>query len=221
MDYYRDNVRQVSHFRAVFSDPGIVPLPRNRLDFSDIYSTQKNDCGHTGWTVCTKCETYRPPRAYHCCICKRCIRRMDHHCPWINNCVGERNQKYFMQFLLYVGLLCLYTFVLLAFSWTTECKVCGISILDRQARMMHSIILLLECILFGLFVLIILINQVQAIFEDETGVEQTQNMGNYRPRKPRLALLSDVCGRQYPILWLFPCTSVSKKFDTPLIDYHV
>ena len=34
------------------------------------------------WTVCARCEMYRPPRAHHCRICQRCIRRMDHHCPW-------------------------------------------------------------------------------------------------------------------------------------------
>ena len=28
---------------------------------------------------------------------------MDHHCPWINNCVGEKNFKYFFSYVVYIG----------------------------------------------------------------------------------------------------------------------
>ncbi|XP_067328552.1 palmitoyltransferase ZDHHC3-A-like isoform X2 [Anolis sagrei] len=106
------------HTRAVFADPGMVPLPDTALDFSDLRSS--NSAPHKSsqdWTVCNRCETYRPPRAHHCRICHRCVRRMDHHCPWINNCVGELNQKYFIQFLFYTGLASLYAMGLVLTTW--------------------------------------------------------------------------------------------------------
>uniref|UniRef100_A0A8C3HK90 Palmitoyltransferase n=1 Tax=Chrysemys picta bellii TaxID=8478 RepID=A0A8C3HK90_CHRPI len=45
---------------------------------------------------CTKCQLIRPPRAGHCRLCGICVRRLDHHCVWINNCVGERNHRAFI-----------------------------------------------------------------------------------------------------------------------------
>jgi hypothetical protein len=33
----------MSHARAVFSDPGIVPLPQHRIDFSDLHSASSGN----------------------------------------------------------------------------------------------------------------------------------------------------------------------------------
>ncbi|GJD09194.1 Phosphoribosylaminoimidazole-succinocarboxamide synthase [Galdieria sulphuraria] len=60
---------------------------------------------------CRYCATYKPDRTHHCRSCKRCILKMDHHCPWINNCVGFYNQKFFILFVYYAFLGCLFVSV--------------------------------------------------------------------------------------------------------------
>jgi hypothetical protein len=55
---------------------------------------------------CDKCYIVRVPRVHHCSVCKGCVMKMDHHCPWINNCVGQFNQKFFIQFCFYCFIGC-------------------------------------------------------------------------------------------------------------------
>ncbi|XP_030121709.4 palmitoyltransferase ZDHHC23 isoform X3 [Taeniopygia guttata] len=57
---------------------------------------------------CTKCQLVRPARAGHCRLCGRCVRRLDHHCVWINSCVGEQNHQAFILALSFFMLTSVY-----------------------------------------------------------------------------------------------------------------
>lgn len=50
--------------------------------------------------VCPECIIIQPKRARHCTICRMCVFKYDHHCPWLNNCIGARNIGIFYLFLL-------------------------------------------------------------------------------------------------------------------------
>lgn len=45
--------------------------------------------------LCLKCETHVGFRSKHCGVCGRCTAEFDHHCIWLNNCVGRRNYRWF------------------------------------------------------------------------------------------------------------------------------
>ena len=50
------------------------------------------------------CLKYKPERCHHCSVCNLCFLRMDHHCPWVYDCIGFGNHKYFVLLLIYAEL---------------------------------------------------------------------------------------------------------------------
>ena len=79
---------------------------------SDEFLLDSNDLNENSKNYCDKCKKNRPNRTHHCKICGVCILKMDHHCPWIANCVGEKNEREFIYFLLGSTLGTLFIFLL-------------------------------------------------------------------------------------------------------------
>ncbi|KAJ2959699.1 hypothetical protein NQZ79_g4849 [Umbelopsis isabellina] len=78
--------------------------------------------------TCKKCHLPKPERAHHCSVCNACVLKFDHHStmspsrltdfrwagPWIHNCVGHNNHRYFVLFMTYMVISAFY---FVAVSW--------------------------------------------------------------------------------------------------------
>lgn len=66
--------------------------------------------------VCRECLIEQPLRSKHCFDCGMCVALYDHHCPWLSNCIGEKNRFYFWWYLLFENFLLTSTITLLCSS---------------------------------------------------------------------------------------------------------
>lgn len=96
-------------YLAAASDPGTIDasnhvreMARYPYDFVLF---------HPG-AICRTCNILKPARSKHCSVCKRCISRLDHHCIFINNCVGSNNNHWFLLLILTTSVLCSYGAIL-------------------------------------------------------------------------------------------------------------
>ena len=88
------------------SDPGRIKKDPE-LNFIKLLDTLEAS------SLCPDCEVIRTPRCRHCTLCQTCVDRYDHHCPWVNNCIGKGN---FAQFYIFVLVQSIYLFTIVVVS---------------------------------------------------------------------------------------------------------
>ncbi|XP_049697101.1 palmitoyltransferase Hip14 [Helicoverpa armigera] len=95
-----------SFLRSWRSDPGVISASRQDKLRTIIELSESARGGFEPARFCSACLVRRPLRSKHCSVCNRCVAKFDHHCPWVGNCIGANNHRYFIAFLVSLLVMC-------------------------------------------------------------------------------------------------------------------
>ena len=169
-----------------------------------------------GVRICQWCFKTKPDRCHHCSQCNRCILKMDHHCPWVANCIGFYNYKYFFCMIFNCAVTCILII-------TTSYPVIGRTMTNPQSFdyiVAYFIVTayILTCVL-GLLISLFLSFHVYLISCQYTTIEfcekRTQDSKAFHSQMPYnqgfCQNFKSVLGEN-PLFWLVP---ICKLFTLP------
>jgi len=210
--------------RSILTHPGEIPDNdaqwefvqdgRPGFDWAQVnrmaYSQEVKKTGER--RSCKWCGKYKPDRCHHCRVCKTCILKMDHHCPWIYNCVGFKNYKFFFLLLVYTVL----DTHLILWTLAESVKRC-IDVPSTPFVTMFTIFFGWTLTLFlAVLVTVFFVFHIWLMLKAMTTIEFCEKSGprgkdccdcRYDSSVYDLGLCGNICAvlGDNPVLWFFPC----------------
>ncbi|NXK12273.1 ZDH12 palmitoyltransferase, partial [Herpetotheres cachinnans] len=120
---------------------------------------------------CGYCMVKQPMRAKHCQLCRHCVRRYDHHCPWIENCVGEKNHRLFIVYL---------SVQLVVLLWGGHAAWSGLYFEQSWDWLRHNIFLLMSFLLIVVFTIVVLLLLVSHLYLISCNTTTWEFMSHHR-----------------------------------------
>ena len=84
---------------AVVPTDVLVSKQREFKIKEEIFRRYWEDTGEAMELFCNICDSYVQARTKHCGPCNRCCEEFDHHCNWLNNCIGTQNYSNFRKLI--------------------------------------------------------------------------------------------------------------------------
>ncbi|MFS8021066.1 putative protein S-acyltransferase [Helianthus anomalus] len=78
----------------------LIPRALTCHCLSSEKESSQHQTSEDGIFFCSLCEVEAFKYSKHCRVCDKHVDRFDHHCGWLNNCVGKKNYKKFFTLMV-------------------------------------------------------------------------------------------------------------------------
>jgi len=208
----------LSFLGAIFTDPGRIPddwavgaedtESGSLLPHQTTVETKREGAGRR---ICRKSKPpmYKPDRAHYCKMLGRCVLKMDHFCPWLNNCIGFFNHKHFYLFIMYMTILTIFMIVTMSPIFVYDITSMDDEAIDFTTEFRVTLTYLVLCLLsiglvcfFCFHTYLLFGNYTTIEFLEKRGLNPDENYVNPY-QLGYYANVTAVLGPN-PLLWLFP-----------------
>jgi len=204
--------------RAVFTDPGRIPdswvVGAEDTEAGQFLpQLQTLEVKHDGTRrICKKSKpnVYKPDRAHYCKMLSRCVLKMDHFCPWLNNCIGFYNHKYFYLFIFYMAAVTVFMLVAMTPVFVHDVSSIEVVEIDFTKEFRVTLTYLVLCLLsvglvcfWSFHTYLLMFNYTTIEFLEKRGCSPPPDHVN----RYDVGIWGNTCGvlGTTPLVWLLPC----------------